>query len=228
MTREEGLFALARNAFRAALPSENETQAAARRLVRRLRERTRRKRFAPLLSVAFALAGALAYAAGAAHSLRAPAGAPAPVEAPRSQPSRVTLTSAAPAATNPIAPATALAASPARTTPHGTPAKPSPSLAPSVRPPATWAAVARALANGDERAARRELERLSINGNARDRANAAVELARFAAHRGDCSRARKHLARARANLGGSPSLTRAEEAVRRCESSPRAASPLRD
>ena len=218
MTREAELFALARNAFRAALPSEDEAHAAARKLALRLRERARRRRLAPLLSVAFALAGALAYAAEAAPSLRAPAEPPVPVEAPQSRAPDVTPTSAPPAS-NAVA-FTPPSPPPARATPLVTSAKPESRRPPPAPPPATWAAVARSLARGDERGARRELERLSVNGNARDRANAGVELARLAAHHGDCSRAQKHLARARAQLGSSPSLTRAEQAVKRCLLSP--------
>jgi hypothetical protein len=223
MTLESERFDLARSAFRATLPTEEETRTVAQRLERRWRERTRRRRFAPILSLGFALAGALAYAAEAARSFDAAEPERAPLEAPATRTPRASGAPAERAPMHPVAPppAATLASAPA-------PANATPALAPTVklqrggpspRPAASWAAVARSLAQGDERAARLELERLSVNGNARDRANAAVELARLAAHGGECARAQKHLQNARAVLGSSPSLTRAEHAVKRCESS---------
>jgi hypothetical protein len=231
MTLESERFDLARSAFRATLPTEEETRAVAQRLERRWRDRTRRRRFAPILSLGFALAGALAYAAEAARSFDAAEPERPPLEAPATRTPRA---SGAPAERGPMHPVAPLQTA----TPAPAPANATPALAPTVklqrsapspRPAASWAAVARSLAQGDERAARLELERLSVNGSGRDRANAAVELARLAAHRGECTRAQKHLENARAVLGSSPSLTRAEDAVKRCESSASpAGTPLTD
>jgi hypothetical protein len=218
MTLESERFDLARSAFRATLPTEEETCAVAQRLEPKWRERTRRRRFAPIVSLGFALAGAFAYAAEAARVFDAPEPEHAPLAAPAPRTPHANGAAAARAPMHPVAPPPTATLAPA----------PAPALAPTVkvqrgtpspRPAASWAAVARSLAQGDERAARLELERLSVNGNARDRANAAVELARLAAHRGECTRAQKHLKTARAVLGSSPSLTRAEHAVKRCESS---------
>jgi hypothetical protein len=52
---------------------------------------------------------------------------------------------------------------------------------------------------------------------------AELELARLASQRGECDRARAHLQRARKHLENSPSVTRAEEVVRRCSTEASAA-----
>jgi hypothetical protein len=233
MNNEQEILALAQRVFRDALPSETESAAAARRLERKFRSRERRRRFAPLLSVAFALLGAIAYAAEVAYS-PAPENptTPAVVHA-AAEPARAHARPALSVSTPKLEAATpasppAIVPSPATTPSARDTTKPPPRLQASgdkVR--GDWGTVARSLEHGNVEAARAELTRLSRAADASTSGKAELELARLAAQRGECESARAHLERARKHLGNSASVARAEQAVRRCSIEASAAPDVR-
>jgi hypothetical protein len=233
MKNEQEILALAQRVFHDALPSETQSAAAARRLERKLRARERRRRFAPLLSVAFALLGAIAYAAEVArspapanptapavvHAAAEPAHAHAPPALSVSPPKLGAALAASPPAAVPSPPIATIA--------RDTTKPPARLRASADKAPGDWGTVARSLEHGNVEAARAELTRLSRADDASTSGKAELELARLAAQRAECQSARAHLELARKHLGNSASVARAAEAVRRCSTAASAAPDVR-
>ncbi len=235
----DDVLELARRVWPAAQPSQEDVDAAVRRLRRRLRRRRSRPRRAVSVAVAIAVGCISAVAWAAASSWFAPS-APHPPLPPAAPALRAAAAAAltridsdsseqrekakAPAAT---APAPAQPAtrpqSPAAPPPAVQTAEPPvaqtaerPQAPQTAEPASAWKQVGDALAAGDERRAAQLLDGLSKHGDAETRGKAALGLAQLAASRGDCARARA-LAAAVIGGGASPALTRrAKTLMREC------------
>jgi hypothetical protein len=201
-SNEERVLSLAREAWRAGLPSDAEAEFAAQRLAKRFGRsgrRRRSRRTTLVLAFAVVLVGSLAYAAsgGSARwfgSGRASEALPlrgaarvglgeVPELLDHAQSGQVAETPAAPAAEPPPAPQLQGASAPMGgpvVKGEGTP-----------NPAASWRAVDEALDAKDDARAKKALSGLAQSSDATTRAKARLGLAQLARSKGDCVEARR-------------------------------------
>ncbi len=224
MSHDSARLELARDAWRAARPSDAEVQASVQRVRRAMRGPRRARWHFPPVVLAFALVfgGALAYAAVAQWTARHSDATSAP-EHPASVAPVTTRSSALRAPSRPTAaPAPKphpSAKSSALRPPSQAAAAPQP-LAPT-QPSATrtdpWAAVDAALARGAERDAEDELQGLARSNRSEDRGKALLGLAQLAQGRGDCARVRALVDELATTPGTADLLRRGQRLVQHCQ-----------
>jgi len=225
-SNEERVLSLAREAWRAGLPSEAEAEFAAQRLARRLgRNRRRRlsRRSTLVLAFAVVLVGSLAYAASGGSARWFGSGRASDV-APLRGAARLGLGGvpewaksirAASAAHPPTpAPAAEPPASPEPETNRAPVAK----SAGVPNPAASWRAVDEALDAKDDARAKKALGSLAQSDDVTTRAKARLGLAQLARSKGDCAEARRLAFEVSAMRDVDPAVAkRAQAIVLECE-----------
>jgi hypothetical protein len=224
-SNEERVLSLAREAWRAGLPSEAEAEFAAQRLARRLGRSGRRRlsrRSTLVLAFAVVLVGSLAYAASGGSARWFGSGRASDV-APLRGAARLGLGNVpelvkslhAPSAAEPTpAPAAEPPSSPDPEANRALVAK----SAGTPNPAASWRAVDEALDAKDDARAKKALGSLAQSSDATTRAKARLGLAQLARSKGDCAEARRLAFEVSAMHDVDPAVAkRAQAIVLECE-----------